>query len=213
MSAPAAAPIAVPITALFTPLSAAAWSAEVPPTWLLANCRQSMSSARNWSKLLPVPGSTITLGPVGMLTQAPSSSNEPASATREMIGMAFILASARLRGDPLPAGRAVLHVGVIRVRRGAVVPGPLHLLLWRCRRELLLRGLLDVHRRGRRDGRRIVGRVVVRRIGPVAVVVGVPGKQCTAHQCASHKRSAPAATAPPAPRVRRLGRHGGYQEH
>ena len=79
--APAAAPIAVPITALFTPLFSAAPSGVVPPTWLLANWRQSMSSARNWSKLLPVPGSTITPGPVGMETQAPSSSSAASART------------------------------------------------------------------------------------------------------------------------------------
>ena len=77
MIAPAAAPIAVPTAALFRPLFSAATSGVVPPTWLLANWRHFMSSARNWSKFLPVPGSTITPGPLGMLTQPASSSTVP----------------------------------------------------------------------------------------------------------------------------------------
>src|SRR4249920_1106172 len=72
MRAPAAAPTAVPIAAFCTPLSAEAWLGVVPPTCELANCRQSKSSARNWSKLLPVPGSDMMLGPLGTVTHAPS---------------------------------------------------------------------------------------------------------------------------------------------
>src|SRR6266704_3177461 len=60
------------------------------------NCLQSISSARNWSKLLPVPGNTITLGPLGTLTQAPSRSAARTGENRR-----------RLMGQPPGAGCGV----------------------------------------------------------------------------------------------------------
>jgi hypothetical protein len=59
----------VPTAALVTPLFIAAWLAVVPPTWNEAYCWQTTLSLLNCSKDRPVPGSTITLGPLGMLTQ------------------------------------------------------------------------------------------------------------------------------------------------
>src|SRR5262245_42890889 len=79
ISAPAAAPTAVPTAALFTPLDSDAPSGELPPTCALANWRHSASSNLNWSKLLPVPGRTITAGPVGIVVQAARTSTAPAA--------------------------------------------------------------------------------------------------------------------------------------
>ena len=44
----------------------------VIPADCSANCRHAASSAWKCSNGLPVPGSTITLGPVGTVAQAPS---------------------------------------------------------------------------------------------------------------------------------------------
>src|SRR3970282_65443 len=93
MRAPAAAPTAVPIAAFRTPLSADAWLGVVPPTCELAYCRHSKSSARNWSKLLPVPGSDMMLGPLGTVAHAPSASNtiiEPPRRQARQERMTFI---------------------------------------------------------------------------------------------------------------------------
>ena len=86
MRAPAAAPTTVPIAALLTPLSTAAWSGVVPPACRLAYCRQSLSSMRNWSKLLPLPGRDIMLGPFGTVTHPASAS----SAVMDKIRSGFI---------------------------------------------------------------------------------------------------------------------------
>src|SRR5712671_4107781 len=126
-----------------------------------------MSSARNWSKLLPLPGSTITPGPLGILTQPPRSSAAPARTTSLVVFMESVL---RLRRDALPRRCAVLHVRIVSARIVAVVPRPGGLLC------LLLR-LLDVRRRllrgiGGRVVRRIVGiRRVIRITVPIAVTV------------------------------------------
>jgi len=78
-AAPAAAPTRVPITAPPTVLSVAVLSAVVP-ICCEAHWRQSASSAWNCSKLLLLPGSTMTLGPVGMVAQ-PTSSTRAAQGT------------------------------------------------------------------------------------------------------------------------------------
>ena len=69
--------------ALRAPLSSAAESG-VAPACCDEYWRQSLSSKRNWSKLFPVPGKTITLGPLGgrvvqavKLATAPAVSNTP----------------------------------------------------------------------------------------------------------------------------------------
>src|SRR5688572_16123965 len=72
MSAPAAAPTAVPTAALLAVASLAAWVGVVPPICMLANWRHSRSSARNWSKVLLLPGSDMMLGPLGAVAHAPS---------------------------------------------------------------------------------------------------------------------------------------------
>src|SRR6185436_2159912 len=109
MAPPATAPITVPMAALEMPLFAAALLGEMP-VWLLAYARQSRSSARNWSKLMPVPGSTITVGPLGMVMQPARSSAAPIAATFTEVFMGSV---GRLRGNALPACRAFLHIGVV----------------------------------------------------------------------------------------------------
>jgi hypothetical protein len=68
MAAPAAAPSKVPIAPPVTVLSVEARPLVVP-VCCSAHCRHDASSIWNWSKFFPVPGSTITLGPAGMLAQ------------------------------------------------------------------------------------------------------------------------------------------------
>ena len=65
-AAPAAAPTSVPIAAPPTVLSVAALLVVVP-VCCAAHSRHTASSTWKVSKLLPVPGMTITLGPVGTL--------------------------------------------------------------------------------------------------------------------------------------------------
>jgi hypothetical protein len=69
IAAPAAAPSTVPIAAPVTVLLVEASLVLVPVCWE-ANWRQLASSTWNCSKFFPVPGSTMTLGPVGTVTQA-----------------------------------------------------------------------------------------------------------------------------------------------
>src|ERR1700685_4508724 len=82
-AAPAAAPSAVPTAALPTALVVAAWLAETPATRPDANCLHEPSSMRNWSKVLPVPGSAITLGVVGAIVQALTQVSEASRANAE----------------------------------------------------------------------------------------------------------------------------------
>jgi len=70
IAAPAAAPTAVPTAALATVLLVAAAPGVVPPTCWCAQARQPASSAWNCSNGFPVPGSTITLGPEGIVAHA-----------------------------------------------------------------------------------------------------------------------------------------------
>src|SRR5688572_9911996 len=115
MAAPAAAPTIVPTAALVTPLSAPAWLGLLPPSCALANCRQSLSSKRNWSKLLPVPGSDIWLGPFGTVTQpASTASSSTAPVNRQDPGLIFIPHPSLLGlgRHALPAPRALLDVRV-----------------------------------------------------------------------------------------------------
>ncbi len=67
-AAPAAAPTTVPITAPPTVLSVAVFCAVVP-TCCEAHWRQTASSPWNCSKLLLLPGKTMTLGPCGTVAQ------------------------------------------------------------------------------------------------------------------------------------------------
>src|SRR5439155_1729824 len=83
-AAPAAAPIAVPTAAPVTKLSVAAFLVVMPADWS-AHWRQAASSAWNCSKGFPVPGRTITLGPVGMVAQAPSSTASGAARRSDFI--------------------------------------------------------------------------------------------------------------------------------
>jgi len=83
-AAPAAAPIAVPTAAPVTKLSVAAFLVVMPADWS-AHWRQATSSAWNCSKGFPVPGRTITLGPVGMVAQAPSSTASGAARRSDFI--------------------------------------------------------------------------------------------------------------------------------
>src|SRR5919197_2744772 len=73
IAAPAAAPTAVPAAAPVTVLVVAAFFRVVPVCWA-AHWRQTPSSVWNCSKFLPVPGRTITLGPVGTVAHAAKTS-------------------------------------------------------------------------------------------------------------------------------------------
>src|SRR6266853_6610138 len=122
-----------------------------------------MSSARNWSKLLPVPGNTITLGPLGTLTQAPSRSAAARTGEnrrRFMVRRPASTAGRGLRRHALPACGAFLDVRVIGLGFGTVIPIALRLL----RRRGLRTTLFDIRRRRRRcrDDRGIVIGVVGR---------------------------------------------------
>src|ERR1700675_972857 len=117
-----------------------------------------MSSARNSSKLFAVPGSAITAGAVGAVTQ-PVSASAPATTTKcKRVLMRIPLALGRrgrtwraLWKDAQPALGARGHLRVIARRVGAVVgisPGAAELAFGV--RRLLLLGvrLLGVRRRG-----------------------------------------------------------------
>src|SRR5262245_46146902 len=131
----------VPMTALVTPLCV-----EASPGDMLrcgrAHWRQRASSAWNCSNAFPVPGSTITLGPVGTVTH-PVAKMLTASAATSPTRVIRPSRSLRWRGwyDHHPTLRALAHVGVITPRLGAVVPVALRLGLARCRGNLLNVGL------------------------------------------------------------------------
>src|SRR5690242_21375044 len=90
MAAPAAAPSAVPTAAVPTPLDTDARFGLTPLTCSLAYCLQFKSSPRNWSKFLPEPGRTITLGPEGMLTQALRKKTEHTTSRADNLGVSRI---------------------------------------------------------------------------------------------------------------------------
>lgn len=69
IAAPAAAPTAVPTAAPRTVLCVVACFVVVP-VCCIAQCRQTASSDWNCSKFFPLPGRTITLGPVGIVAHA-----------------------------------------------------------------------------------------------------------------------------------------------
>jgi len=69
--------MAVPIAAPLTVLDLETSPGSTPPTCELAKLRQYQSSSRNWSELFDVPGSAMTLGPLGMSAQAPRRSTAP----------------------------------------------------------------------------------------------------------------------------------------
>jgi hypothetical protein len=81
MAAPAAAPSNVPTTALLAVLWFAASLAT--PDCCSAHWRQAPSSPWNCSKVFPVPGNAITLGPAGTVAHAVSSSPEAATSAAE----------------------------------------------------------------------------------------------------------------------------------
>src|SRR5574343_1188614 len=100
-----------------------------------------MSSARKRSKGWPVPGRTMTLGPVGITVQAPINRAAPSrpSFGRYLFSLISLL---RLRQNFLPAIRTFLDVGIIALAALAVVPVVLG--LDRLRRRF---GLFNIHRR------------------------------------------------------------------
>src|SRR6266545_951960 len=71
IAAPTAAPTAVPTAAPPIVLSVAALPGVVP-VCMPAHWRHDTSSPWNCSKVLPLPGSTMTLGPVGTDAHAPT---------------------------------------------------------------------------------------------------------------------------------------------
>src|ERR1700675_720883 len=132
------------------------------------------SSAWNCSKDLPPPGSTITLGPVGTVAQAPRSGTRISNPIHRLNNVFFLTpcpnASTRrrrwLRRHRLPASRTLPNVRVVPLRVLAVEPGLLGLNI-----------LLDI-RLGRGLGHRWrrVSRISVSiRIGVrFRVAVGIP---------------------------------------
>jgi hypothetical protein len=81
IAAPAAAPRSVPTTALPAVLWLAASLAE--PDCCSAHWRHAPSSPWNCSKVFPVPGNAIMLGPDGTVAHAVSSSPETATSAAE----------------------------------------------------------------------------------------------------------------------------------
>src|SRR2546428_2904506 len=89
MAAPAAAPTAVPMAAPLIVLWLDVRSVVVP-VCCADHWRQTASSVWNCSKLLPSPGNTNTLGPVGIDAHAPRTSAAPTETTAnfgEIIGI------------------------------------------------------------------------------------------------------------------------------
>src|SRR5204862_7164 len=111
-------------------------SLTLVPTCCVANWRQFESSIWNWPKSLPLPGSTITLGPDGTEAHAPAS-----TLTRRQRAIGFFMASILAWRNLDPRLRARLNAGVVPPRARAVVPGGLR---GRLRRRLGRR--LDRHR-------------------------------------------------------------------
>ena len=154
IAAPSPAPIKAPIAAppvrfwLTTP-------AGVAPVWSAAQFLQARSSDWNTSKDFPVDGSTITLGPVGIVAHA-LKIKTAANITRKRVD--FILASSplgvgwrRLRNDLHPSARATFHIRVIALRILTIIPVIIRLLL-----------RLDNHRRLLLDDDRRRGVIAIR---------------------------------------------------
>jgi hypothetical protein len=87
-------PIAAPATAVFVD----AWPVVVP-VCCAAHCRHVASSIWNCSKFFPVPGSTMTLGPVGTVAQAVLK-----TATAKHPLMALIFITYLLEPNPVSVG-------------------------------------------------------------------------------------------------------------
>jgi hypothetical protein len=102
ITAPATAPITVPTTALRAALSSAACCGDAP-SCSAAYCLHDASSVRNWSKFFPVPGKVITLGPLGIVTQAPNAKR--AAAGRANLNLLSIFIFNYLAG----CGRTFCH--------------------------------------------------------------------------------------------------------
>src|SRR2546425_208039 len=89
MAAPAAAPTAVPMAAPLIVLWLDVRSVVVP-VCCADHWRQTASSVWNCSKLLPAPGNTNTLGPVGIDAHAPRPSAAPTETTANLGAIHFI---------------------------------------------------------------------------------------------------------------------------
>src|SRR5262245_31050698 len=143
MAAPAAAPSTVPSAAEAAALLPAAPPGVTPPTCWSAHARHPASSAWNWSKGFPVPGSTTTLGPAGVTAQpVRSAAASPGTIHLTRIAISASLVSGRGRRHHLsPSTGALRDLGLVALRGVAEVPPR------RCR--------LHVHRSGSRlDGDR-----------------------------------------------------------
>src|SRR5207247_3767903 len=97
IAAPAAAPTAVPMAAPPTALVVAACPVVVPAA-CDANCRQIASSDWKTSNGFPVPGKTMTLGPVGTVAQAVNRSAVPPASSADRPLRTIIATSA----EPAP---------------------------------------------------------------------------------------------------------------
>jgi hypothetical protein len=111
---------------------------------------------RNWSKLLPSPGSAMRLGPVGTLAHPLSVASARIEIMLILNFIMFLLLSFlrdRSRNNLHPAFRTLVHIRIITLRIGAVIPVK---VLWLRVRLLYIcrRLLLD-------DSRRCIVRIIV----------------------------------------------------
>jgi hypothetical protein len=92
-----------------------------------------VSSATNCSNGFPCGGSTITLGPLGIVAHPTN-----ASSTKDkkmllpylnMFSLSFILRNRR-RNNLQPALRTLLNIGIVTLGIRAIIPVILFLLLW-----------------------------------------------------------------------------------
>src|SRR5574341_2428581 len=146
IAAPSPAPIAVPAIAA----PAMFWlavAAGSPPACCIAHCLQAKSSAWNCSNGLPGGGSTMTLGPVGMVAH-PVNAAIATNCTRIRFPIILHLPlppwrRGRLGNDGHPPARTLLDVGIVALGILAVVP---ILRLLRLRLEIHWGLRLDDHR-------------------------------------------------------------------
>src|SRR5947208_9636022 len=89
---PAAVPMAAPLIVLWLDVRSV-----VVPVCCADHWRQTASSVWNCSKLLPLPGNTNTLGPVGIDAHAPRASAAPTETTANLGEIHFISGSLRRR--------------------------------------------------------------------------------------------------------------------
>lgn len=116
----------------------------------MAHCRQTASSDWNVSNGLSRSGSTITLGPVGIVAQPPNTATARHNIRHRLNSMLQLpplwIGRGRIRYDLHPAARAISDVRIVTSRIRTVVP----VIFFRLLRLDIHRGLLlDDYRWGR----------------------------------------------------------------